>query len=71
MIIRDNFCYFCTKTYVMIPHLNRLDKTVQMKGHNICFYAEMTKIIPVIIEYMYSSYLELLLTRTNVKQLGY
>ena len=30
----------------MTPHLNRLIETVQMKGHNICFYAELTKIIP-------------------------
>ena len=24
MIIRDNFCYFCIKTYVVTPHLNCL-----------------------------------------------
>ena len=35
----------------MTPHLNRLDETVQMGGgggggHNICFHAELTKIIP-------------------------
>ena len=30
----------------MTPHLNRLVETVQMKGHNICFYAELTIIIP-------------------------
>ena len=29
----------------MTPHLNRLVKTVQMRGHNICFSAELTKII--------------------------
>ena len=23
------------KTYIVIPHLNRLDETVQMRGHNI------------------------------------
>ena len=28
------------------PHLNHLDETVQMRGHNVCFYAELTKIIP-------------------------
>ena len=33
MIIRDNFCYFCIKTYVVTPHLNHLNETVQMKGH--------------------------------------
>ena len=35
VIIRDNFCQFCTKTYVVTTHLNRLDETVQMRGHNI------------------------------------
>ena len=25
MIIRDNFCKFFNKTYVVTPHLNRLD----------------------------------------------
>ena len=30
----------------MTPHLNRLVETVQMRGHSICFYAELTKIIP-------------------------
>ena len=30
----------------MTPHLNRLLKTVQMRGHNIYFDAELTKIIP-------------------------
>ena len=32
MIIRDNFCKFCIKTFVMTPH-----ETVQMRGHNIWF----------------------------------
>ena len=32
MIIRDNFCEFCIKTYVVTPHLNLLDETVQMRG---------------------------------------
>ena len=32
MIIRDNFCQFCTKTYVVTPHLNRLFKTVSMRN---------------------------------------
>ena len=43
---RDNFSYFSFKLYVVTLHLNRLDETVQMMGHNICFYAELTKIIP-------------------------
>ena len=29
-----------------LPHLNHLIETVQMRAHNICFYAELTKIIP-------------------------
>ena len=37
MVIRDNFCYFCIKTYVVTPHQNRLIETVQMRGHNIRF----------------------------------
>ena len=38
---------FLSKTiYVLTPHLNRLVKTVQMRGHNIHFHAELTKIIP-------------------------
>ena len=35
MIIRDNVCLFCIKSYVVTPHLNRLDETVQISGHNI------------------------------------
>ena len=30
----------------MTPHLSRLDETVQMRGHNRWFYAELSKIIP-------------------------
>ena len=30
----------------MTPHLNRLVETVQMTGHNIGFYEELTRIIP-------------------------
>ena len=37
MIVRDNFCLFCIKIYVVSPHLNRLIETVQMRGHNIWF----------------------------------
>ena len=37
VIIRDNFCYCCIKTYIVTPHLNRLNETVQMRGHNIWF----------------------------------
>ena len=37
VIIRDKFCQFYIKTYVVTPHLNRLFKTVQMRGHIIWF----------------------------------
>ena len=37
MIIRDNFCWFCINSYVVTPHLNCLNETVQMMGHNIWF----------------------------------
>ena len=37
VIIRDNFCYFCIKTYVVTPHLKCLNEMVQMRGHNIYF----------------------------------
>ena len=46
MIIEDNYSYFSLKPYVMTPNLNCPDETVQMRGHNICFYADLTKIIP-------------------------
>ena len=46
MIIRDNFSYFSLKPYVVTPHQNRLVETVQMRGHNVCFCAELTKFIP-------------------------
>ena len=45
MIIEGLFFHFSLKPYVVTPHLNRLNKTVQMRGHNICFYAELTKLI--------------------------
>ena len=41
----DNISYFSWKPYVVTPHLNRLVETVQMRGHNISFYSELTKII--------------------------
>ena len=44
-VFDDNFSYFSPKLYVVTPHLNRLIETVQMRGHNICFDAELTKII--------------------------
>ena len=42
----DNFSYFSLKPYVVTPHLNCLDETVQMRGHHICLSAELIKIIP-------------------------
>ena len=42
----NNISYFSFKLYVVNPHLNWLVETVQMRGHNICFYTELTKIIP-------------------------
>ena len=45
-VFDDNFSYISSKPYVVTPHLNRLIETVQMKCHNICLYAELTKIIP-------------------------
>ena len=35
----------------MTRHLSYLNEMVQMRGHNICFFAELTKIIP---KYQYS-----------------
>ena len=40
------FLYFSSKPYVVTPHLNRLIEMVQMRGKNISFYGELTKIIP-------------------------
>ena len=33
------------RSHMLTPRLNRLE-TVQMRGHIICFYAELTKCIP-------------------------
>ena len=33
VIIRDNFYEFCLKIYVVTPHLNYLNETVQMRGY--------------------------------------
>ena len=41
VIIRDNFCEFCIKTYVVTPHLNHLQETVQMRGYSIWFRQEV------------------------------
>ena len=44
MIIRDNFCLFSIKTYVVTPHMNRLDETVQMRDRILV--SELIKNIP-------------------------
>ena len=36
MFILKFFSCFSLKSYVVIPHLNHLNKTVKMRGHNIC-----------------------------------
>ena len=35
-IIKDNFRYFSTKTYVVGTQTNRLAETVRLSTHNIC-----------------------------------
>ena len=45
MISRDNFCQFCIKPFAVTPHPNRVDETIQMRGHNIRFRREIRKII--------------------------
>ena len=44
-VFDDNSSCFSSKPYVVTHHLNRLIETVQMRGHNICFHVELTKII--------------------------
>ena len=46
MITEGYFFLFLIETNFVTPHLNRLGEMVQMRGHNLCFYAELTKIIP-------------------------
>ena len=53
----------------MIPHLNRLVKTGQMRGHNICFYAELTKVIPN--DHQVLSYLKLFIPFLFSFKMGY
>ena len=66
--MRDDFSYFSlkpyvvtphlnclTETYVVTPYLNHLLETVQMRGHNLGFCVELTKIIPYITKYSLSS----------------
>ena len=39
-VFDDNFSYFSLKPDVVTTHLNHLNETVQMRSHNISFYAE-------------------------------
>ena len=45
MIIEEKIFLFLIETICCDLHLNRLLETVQMRGYNIDFYAELTKII--------------------------
>ena len=50
--IRDNFYYFCMKTYyVVTPHLNCLGESVQMKGHNMISVRNKKNYPAVIMKY--------------------
>ena len=40
-ITGDNFSCFSLKSYVVTPHLNLLNVTVQIRGHYLCFYVEL------------------------------
>ena len=48
--IKDNFSSFSMKTYVVTPHYNRLDETVLMMSHKICFNGKISQltIIPIL-----------------------
>ena len=41
-----HFANLALTPYVVTPYLNRLSGTFKMRGHNIRFIAELTKIIP-------------------------
>ena len=44
---------------VVTPYLNCIIETFQIRGHNKCFYAELTKINPNYQQILPPSYLEL------------
>ena len=52
MIIRDIFCSFCMKTYLLTPHLISLNQTVQMRGHNVWFRLEKEKLSSNTLSYL-------------------
>ena len=56
MIIRDNLCQFCTKIYVVIPHLNRLNGSDEGSQHTVSM-RNKKNYLSVIVRY--PSYLEL------------
>ena len=45
-MMKDNFRQFSLKTYVVDTHKNRLGEAILMSTHYICFYGEISKIIP-------------------------
>ena len=54
MMVNGYFFYFSLKPYVVNPHLNHFIEMVEMRGHNLCLYAELTKLSLIITKYMYS-----------------
>ena len=56
----DNFSYFSTKTYAVIPHKNRLGEIVLMMGHYLCLKGVILKIIPKLF------FLPLLISSTDL-----
>ena len=50
-MLKDNFCYFSSKQYVVTPHLNHLVKMVQMRGHNILVMPKKQKLSLIIPRY--------------------
>ena len=53
MVIRDNFCLFGIKTYVVTLHLNRLEETVQMRGNNMVQVRNKRKYLKSIIKQLW------------------
>ena len=51
MIIRDYFCQFRIETYVVTPHLNCLNETVQMRITTYSFNEEYENYPSIIIKY--------------------
>ena len=47
--IKDNFSSFSMKTYVVTSHYNRLDETVLMMSHKICFNGKISQLTIITI----------------------